>query len=284
MVEMEELEVQVAEGELLPHNSVEACLVNGTRQTDWRTVHVSEGDEVELYPATGEASLAALIVIGFGVGIGTATTIAFILLLILKAAILAGIALGLKALSNSPKGGFSPLGGNTSRPEESFGIAGLQNTILPGTPEWVPYGTRRVWGHIISSSTSVSRDGESMSFGILYFMGATGGDGIDAINDVLLNRTPIADFPGASFETRLGTTGQSVIGGFEDVSQSYGVFQSLLLGVPFIYTSNSTQMTRFKFVLQWPAGLRRISDRGEDLAGRTCSGDVGDLYQGRKDV
>jgi hypothetical protein len=183
-------------GELLAgyEHAISACLVDGEPCDAWADLRPTD-ERIELFVRAGEPiSLSAIL---------TAVISAVV-----------GFALQLLTSLLVPR----ELGKETGRPEEVFGIAGLTNTVALGTPKFVVYGQRRVFGHIIATKVGIAQDGKTTTFGALYFMGE--GE-IEAITDVEINDAPLSSYQGASIETRLGTADQTPIRQFPSASQVY---------------------------------------------------------------
>jgi len=174
--------------------AVTACLVDGEPVEDWQKLSPTD-QRIELFLRAGEPiSLSA----------------------ILTAVISTVIGFGLQLLTSllMPR----EVGQETGRPEEVFGIAGLTNTVALGTPKFIVYGQRRVFGHLVATKVGVAQDGKTTTFGAMYFMGE--GE-IQGISDVEINDAPLASYPGATIETRMGTPSQTPITQFPSASQVY---------------------------------------------------------------
>jgi hypothetical protein len=167
----------------------------------------------------------------------------------------------------TPKPGKPKLDSNRT---EAFGIAGFTNTTGRGTPAFVPYGINRVWGHVISSGAVLSPDGKSMYGRILYFMGDTGGDGIDSIYDVWIDGTQVSAFEEISTFVRIGTDPQDIIPEFENEDKLYTPQNPALdfdpltgIGTPVIYTTHGTNINRATLFFAFPSGLFRVNAKGQ---------------------
>ena len=99
----------------------------------------------------------------------------------------------LQALAPKPK--------QPKQPKPSWGVAGIANAIAPGTPKFLVYGKRRVFGFLIASRVDLvkplknNRLFRKMTFSALYFMGAGHVKAIE-LPKVNTGGTNIADFPG----------------------------------------------------------------------------------------
>lgn len=229
---------------------VRGCQVNGNFLDSWEGYIPQQQDDIHIYIEPQDP-----------------VNLAFFGAVLLKAALAVGLSMAIQAIMPKPRPGNLSLGGSTGRREEAFGIAGLTNTITPGTPKFVVYGERRVFGHVIGTDTRVADDGKSMAFSALYFMGDTGGDGYESITDVVVNDTRSVDIPGLTFSTRLGVAGQSVIEGFGSVTQAYSDNRELIPQTPLIYSTKGNAIKRVKLILEYPSGLRFLDERGNNLPG-----------------
>lgn len=228
-------------GELLGRYApaIGSCLIDGEFCEQWQE-RCPQQERIELFLRVGFDPVT------WGV------TTAFILNAVSAAAI--GGVLSI-ALNSAASALFGPkkLGKETGRPEEVFGIAGLTNTVAEGTPKFIPYGQRRVFGHLIGTKVGIAADGQQTTFGALYFMGEGGTAGIESITEVQLNDTPISSFEGATFETRLGTAAQSPITGFPSASQVYQDGRELPDDPSTItYTTRGDEVDSITLVMQLP--------------------------------
>jgi hypothetical protein len=208
------------------HDAVLVCRVNGVLVEDWQTYTPQSHDTIALWmrPGLGSELAAALIaalitsIVSFGISYG----------------------LGL-LLQNKP----DPT--RQQRNEDTFGIAGLSNTIAVGTPKVLVYGTRRVFGHIIG--TQVSAYVRGMEFSILYFMG----DGeVESLTNIEINEIPIAQFPGASFVTRTGTDPQDAIAQWTWPVQVYYDGRELALQQAIVYQTRSASINDITLIVSVP--------------------------------
>jgi predicted phage tail protein len=129
------------------------------------------------------------------------------------------------------------------QPEQTFGVAGLSNTIVLGTPKFVVYGERRVFGHIISTQ------GGGSAYSVLYFMGE--GEIAD-LRAVEINEIPIADFPNTSYLWRKGTNPQEVLALFERPIQVYSDGRQLLEQQPVVYQAHGDAVEEITLMLSVP--------------------------------
>ena len=254
--------------EIVHHEcDVSLAIVNGLEIQEPASFVPSSKDFVEIY-VEPKGSLAVAGLVSAGV-LASATTVTAVVVAAAVNVILAvGLSFAIQALSPKPRLGGGSLGGNSGRREEAFGITGLTNTVVEGTPAFVVYGQRRVFGHLIGTNTLVSDDGKNMSFSALYFMGETGGDGYESITDVEINGSPSVDLPGTTINTRLGLPAQSVISGFEEITQAYSDNRPLAFNTGIIYTLRSTTASSCRLIVSYPGGLRALNKKnGQELPG-----------------
>lgn len=133
------------------------------------------------------------------------------------------------------------------RPEETFGIAGLSNTTSIGTPKFITYGVRRVFGHFIGSLVEVLD--KTMRFGALYFMGE---GPVERISQIEINDTALAHYPETSFEWRSGTALQTAITGFDVPRQVYQDGRAIARQTGIVYQSRSALVSHLRLTLSIP--------------------------------
>lgn len=221
-------------------DAIEGVVINGRIDERWRDYTPKRGDHVNLLVKTSDPFIGILI--GLVVNLAISAII--------------------RALTPSPK---KPKQGRRS---EAFGIAGLNNTTGPGTPKFVPYGENRIFGHVIASGAEISDDGREMHAKILYFMGDTGGDGIDSINDIEIDEAGLDQYPEITPHIRLGFDDQAVVPEFENVEQLLNVQQTLEFnndtgeGSPHVYTTRADTVEQSTLFFNFPGGLYRLNDSG----------------------
>lgn len=96
---------------------------------------------------------------------------------------------------------------------------------------------------------------------------------IHAINQVYLNRTPITNFSGASYQYRLGTPSQTVIDGFGEIETLASGFTplNLLNATPYVRSFDyDVKAVRVTLTL---SQLRQVLANG-DMVGYSCSFDI----------
>ena len=136
------------------------------------------------------------------------------------------------------------------RPEDTFGVAGLTNTIALGTPKMLCYGRQRVFGHIIGTQVDVEPNQRRMRFGALYYMGE--GE-IQNISAVELNEIPLSSYPGTKFQWRAGGAIQSAMTDWDYIRQVYRDGRELVYGQGgLIYQTRSSQVSVAKLIFAFP--------------------------------
>src|SRR5574337_334816 len=90
---------------------------------NWKDHILSQNDEIRVYVKTEFQAI-------------------YIVLLIIS------IALSIASALTRPK----PKKASNTKSQPALGVAGIQNTIAPGTPKFLTYGIRRVFGHLIASA------------------------------------------------------------------------------------------------------------------------------------
>ena len=223
--------------------TVENVRIDGRQDPDWQNFVPEKGTSVEITAAagTGFEWIPALIAMAISL-------------------VITGITYALTPKPKKPK---------LDSPQEAFGIAGFNNTTGRGTPAFVPYGLNRIFGHVISSGASLSPDGKQMYGRVLYMMGDTGGDAIESISDIEIDKTSISQIPEIVTHVRLGTDGQTVIPEFENDDDLFSDGRSIdfdpeaLPGTPLIYTTKGTNINRATLFFNFFGGLYRINGKGK---------------------
>src|SRR4030095_4932311 len=224
--------------------------INGVELREWRSYVPVAGDRVEAVCGSGDFGISAII----------SMIVSMIISMALQQIV--------KALTPKPK---KPK--LDSDRQEAFGIAGFQNTTGRGTPAFVPYGLNRVWGHVLSSGATLSPDGSQMYGKVLYFMGDTGGDGIESISNILLDGTSISQFEESQVETRMGSNAQTTIPEFENTDnlrfdgRTIGFIPDTGTATPIIYTTFGSNIQRATLFIQFPSGLVYTSKLGNQHIG-----------------
>lgn len=230
-----------------PHTEhVTACQVNAQFVDDWQGLEPGPDDTVTLYVATAEP-------------ISLTTIVTAVIVSLITTAVGIGLSYLIRALT--------PTETNTAgKPEQIFGIAGQTNTSALGTPLFLVYGTRRVFGQIINTRVSISADGRTTMFGILYFMGE---GPIQGITDPEINDTPVGQFTGVTWDWRAGDGNAVMLAGFDTVSSVWSDGRSLAVGVPLVYTTRGSDVLRATLILATPFLFDQDSKGNHDQASHT---------------
>lgn len=234
------------------HNDIKSLQVNGTFVDEWQNHEFDKKDSIHVYSTSGDFT---------GILINILLSLAFSALASL--------------FTKKPK---KP---STSKSQPSVGVAGIQNTIAPGTPKFFSYGIRRIAGHLIGSQVDLIEPvdggpdtGKKMTFRALYFMGV---GQVCCISDVKINDTHMEDIPGPVLSnTRLGTSDQSLITGWTYCHQTYednrtveiplrpGTSTSRLAGAgqAIVYTTKSSNVNKVTLFFNFPSGLWQLGVHG----------------------
>jgi hypothetical protein len=229
-------------------NYVRAVFVNGKQFPEWQLFVGGPDDSVHVLV---DCAIEGLV----GVLINLAISFLFGLIV--------------QALTPKPK---KP---DTSRGQPAFGIAGVTNTIAPGTPEFWSSGINDIHGHLIGSKTNLVEPiggglYRRMTFDTLDFMG------VGPVQDILppkLNKTNIADIPDAGYEIRLGTDDQTVISAFEHCHMSYRVVKTIpdhLQNIPIVETTKG-EVDKITITFSFAGGVFSTVEKGKNV-GQTNTG------------
>lgn len=213
--------------------SIKGVLVNGQFLGDWHSYMPQDRDTLTVFGTTGEPATLTLIL--------TAVAVALV-----STAVSIGLQYLIRALT---PGQAKP--GDAGKPEQAYGIAGLTNTTAYGTPKFMVFGTRRIYGHIVTTRVEVAGDGRGMRFGIGYFMGE---GPISAFIDVQIN--DISHFyynPPISAITYLGDGDISLpLPFFPTISQVWGDGRQLPEGESLIFQTRSISTERVVLIFTAP--------------------------------
>jgi hypothetical protein len=238
-------------------DNIKAIQINDKFIANWQDYHFDKKDNITVYPKAGGAFVGILI------------------------NILISVALSFLASLLAPK----PKKPSAFKSQPSTGVAGIQNTIAPGTPKFLVYGLRRVAGHIIGSQVDLvepvgddPNTGKKMNFKVMYFMGV---GPICCLSDVKINNTHIEDISGPP-ETyiRLGTQDQTIIPGWKFCHQTYQDGREIELplrpstskrefaedGEPITYTTKSSNVNQVTLFFNFPSGIWALGVHGATYA------------------
>jgi hypothetical protein len=221
---------------------VRAVHVNGKFFPEWQLFIGGPNDSVHVLVDCGIESL---------VGILINLAISFLFGLIVQ------------ALTPKPK---KP---DQTRGQPAFGIAGVTNTIAPGTPEFFSTGINDIHGHLIGSKTNLVEPiggglYRRMTFDTLDMMGV---GPVQAILPPKLNKTNIADMPGAGYEIRLGTADQTVMSAFKECHMVYNSGKSIpdhLQNIPIVETTKGA-VDKITITFAFANGVFSTVEKGKNI-------------------
>ena len=212
---------------LAPHaRQIHAVMVGDSFVDNWREHAVSDSDRLTVFLSVQDFITPSVIIAAV-----VSTLISTALSLVLSVV--------LRALTPTPYR-------SEGKPEQVYGIAGLTNTTSQGTPKLLCYGTRRVYGHILTTRAEVlienqdARDGSQMRYGILYFMGE---GPIESITEAQINDVAVEQSgTGVEVYTRLGGADNAMLihDDFAMLSQVWSDGRQLALGQSIVYQTRST--------------------------------------------
>lgn len=182
-----------------------------------------------------------LLATGLGAGIGAKLLLSGVLTLVSS---FMGAKTGRSGFASSPTYGWDNLG----------------NAAFEGSPEQVVYGEHLVKPSPVS--TNIVSSGQSQDLLALYHVSEGGADGIESISQVKVNDRSLSDFPNATTETRLGTSSQTAIPGFNEVGRQFDVSARLENGSAVTYEARGAADV-LAIALVFPQGLWSSNRRGE---------------------
>jgi len=184
----------------------------------------------------------------------------FIPFLILTIA-MAGISAVVSALSAPTLKDF----GGDLEESPTYGWDAISNTVRPGTPVSIVYGTHRVGGHIIQQHQREARNGDAKT-GELNTLIAVCSGPIDSISDVRVDKNPIASYGTAIVESHVGNNRQACIEGFNDTITLTPYDREILFGDTDdkrISVTTVTEVDSFEAIFRFPGGLCSVGERGQ---------------------
>ena len=168
------------------------------------------------------------------------------------------------SMALAPKPGKEPEEGNPG-----FSLDGYQNTARVGIAQPLVYGEHRQGGNIISAFQRTDGNGRAelhmlvlLSRGPIQSIGeitseVNDASGSDIPDGVELDGNPISSYP-VKVSTRLGTSDQDAIAGFDEVVTAIPYSVALKQNTAFI-AETSDQVDAFEVVFRYPAGLYQQS-------------------------
>jgi hypothetical protein len=143
---------------------------------------------------------------------------------------------------------------------------GIGNEDRPGVAIPVPMGVRRTGGVRIGAFTRRVGSGEQLHLLLLVGHGP-----LEGIDEIELNEQAYTNFPNVEVETRLGTTGQTIIPGFNAVANTYAQNVDLTQlggGTSYTYTTVGDNIDAFEVLLTAP-GIVHTDDKGNQKTNST---------------
>jgi len=159
-------------------------------------------------------------------------------------------------------------GGQAEAQEEGrpgFDLEGFRNTATVGIAQPVVYGEHKVAGNIVSAFQRVDTDGRRqlymlllLSRGPIESIGGISEDKDDLQGEAIpeaiqINGNPASNYP-VSIYTRLGSSNQEHIPGFDETVSSIGVGATLQQNQPYVYTTSGA-VTSAEVLITFPQGL-----------------------------
>ena len=161
------------------------------------------------------------------------------------------------------------VGAGQAEPQEEgrpgFDLEGFRNTSTVGIPQPVVYGEHKVAGNIVSAFQRVDADGRRqlymllmLSRGPVQSIGGVDSDQDDLVgaaipDSIQINGNPASNYT-VSVSTRLGSSNQEHIPGFDETISSIGVNATLYQSQPYVYTT-SDAVTAAEVLILFPQGL-----------------------------
>lgn len=132
----------------------------------------------------------------------------------------------------------------------TYGFDGLQNTAEVGRPIPIVYGRHRIAGNIINEY--VRSDGDKQYYHAL--IGLCEGD-IESIDDIEIDDNPVENYTGVTVYKRYGTIDQEAVPTFDELHDLHEIDVQLTQGIPYIYTTDNTDIEGFEVHINLPSGL-----------------------------
>lgn len=156
-----------------------------------------------------------------------------------------------------PSFGSLAVDGSLDQSSPTYGWDGIQSVQDVGIPIRILYGEHRIGGNIINQY--IRTDGEKQYLNLLF--GLCEGE-IESISEMKINDNPAENFAGVTEAKRYGTTGQSVVAGFEDQHAVYSVNANLTQNNAYTYTTVASDVEAIEATLSFPGGLFQVDSNG----------------------
>jgi len=248
--------------------------VNGRVVRDWSDVEVYPGDFIAVCPLVAGGGggkkilrLVGMLAVAFIAHIAAAPLAGAIGLtsaigataatMIMKGLIGVMGAMIINAIAPAPKPDIPRIGHDAWNESPTYSWNVLRNLNTQGNPIPILYGTMRVAGQIISKVVDV--DGDKQYLNVLV---AVAGHEVDSLTDIEINGQPESYYHGITTYTRLGTTSDSVIPGFDEVATQQTFGTKLNYGSPVTYETDGNAVEKIKLHITAPYGCYYANDQG----------------------
>lgn len=141
-----------------------------------------------------------------------------------------------------------------------YGFEGIRTSYVPGDPIPVPYGQHRVGGQVLSLYVDLTNHGKKQEMNMMLGLGE--GD-ITEVNCFRVNDIPIENISSATAETRLGSTSQAPIIGFETIKNTFADGREMGSATPIIYNTNTTSLVTARINVGALEGMVKYTAQGE---------------------
>ena len=167
--------------------------VNGRRLDAWRDYHPAKGDSISFDIVPRE-----------GISLG------LVLQIIMAVVAVAQFIVSLFAKPPKPQ--------EQRHQSPTYSFEGMNDTYAPGEPIPVVYGKQRKGGHVLMYYLTMQPNKNGLAMAMLLSMGEGPIAGID---DIEINQLKASDLTSISIETRLGTSSETIVAGFEEMRNTF---------------------------------------------------------------
>lgn len=217
--------------------------LNGQRADNWAELSPRKGDRVRIVLGPQFEALA-------GFAISSAFKVISALVTILS------IISFVVSLFTQPKPTKQREG---PRESPTYGFEGMRDTMAPGHPVPVIYGEHRVPVQILMYYVDIFSQGREQEMSLL---GAVCEGDVECISGVEINGIDTTNITSISVATRLGTTSQSIISGFERIKNTF--FDGREIGsASIVYTTNGGDIESVDMHVGALDGLVSVAGRGK---------------------
>jgi predicted phage tail protein len=181
------------------------------------------------------------------------------------AAIAVGGAMLVNAVLPPQTPDMAGIGSDLGSLSPTYSWTAAPNVYQEGSRWPVLYGTRRITPPVlerhISQYGTEADDYEIKQY--LHMLLAVADHAVDSITDVRINGSPIENFPGASYQTRLGTLDQALISGdFYWIRSQTSIGSKIPLDGEYTRTTTGDAVTALELGLIIPNGLYFVQEDG----------------------